>query len=345
MNEIRYYDLFGGIGGFRQGLTRADPRFKCVGYADIDKHAVGVYSYQFQEDHQPTDVRILGKKDIPKIDLLCAGFPCQDLSSAGKKLGFEGERSVLFFEIIRILRDKKPRMVFLENVKGFFSSNEGEDFRIAIKSLVELGYGIEWRVFNSRCFNVPQHRERVFIVGHLGKQPSGTLLSIGEIGKKPDERNGQAAVRPLTAGGHSGGLHSNMTLIVIQRDHQFSTSIHNGYTGALTSARTDKIPCIVESGSIGGRVYAPDGCGRTLMSNGGGWGVNTGLYQIDGKIRRLTPVECERLQSFPDNWTKAGIIEGKETAIAESHRYRLLGNSVTVNVIESIGRAMAASIS
>ncbi|EAC6665671.1 TPA: DNA cytosine methyltransferase [Listeria monocytogenes] len=168
---MNFLDLFAGIGGFRLGMERAG--HKCVGYVEIDKYARK--SYQAIHDTEGEWTR----EDITKvtddewrtlrgtIDVICGGFPCQSFSIAGKRRGFEDIRGTLFFDIARATKQIKPRILFLENVKGLLSHNKGQTFATILRTLHELGYDAEWQVCNSKNHGVPQNRERVFIVGHL----------------------------------------------------------------------------------------------------------------------------------------------------------------------------------
>jgi DNA (cytosine-5)-methyltransferase 1 len=281
--------------------------------------------------------------ELPDFDLLVGGFPCQAFSIAGKRLGFDDTRGTLFFEIARVLKVKRPKHFILENVKGLLSHDNGGTFKTIILTLVELGYDIEWQVLNSKNHGVPQNRERVFIVGHLGAGSCPKVFPIGESVSGDIERVGETKIAgSLTGGGHSGGHHSTMTII----------------------KESQKLPDAM-------RIRETDGCSVTLKGEGGGMGAKTRLYAVltpnraekrqngrrfkeDGepsftltgqdihgvfngtRIRRLTPIECERLQSFPDNWTKYGVMDGKVVEISDSQRYKCLGNAVTTNVITEI---------
>ena len=193
---MRFIDLFGGIGGFRLGMERAG--HECVWYCDIDKGTIKIYNRRFEENNIPTDITKMDVKSIPSHEVLCAGFPCQTFSFAGQRKGFEDTRGTLFFEIVRIARHHKPKILFLENVKGLLSagpiisidSQEGQTETVTLKgyyffrileSLDEIGYDVEWKVLNSKHFGVPQNRERVFIIGHL-REGSRQEISVIEEG-------------------------------------------------------------------------------------------------------------------------------------------------------------------
>lgn len=139
----------------------------CVGYSEIDKHAIKIYQKHFPTHKNYGDITQIDEKKLPDFDALVGGFPCQSFSIAGKRKGFDDTRGTMFFEICRILKQKQPRLVLFENVKGLLSHDQGRTFTTIIASLDELGYDLQWQLLNSKNFGVPQNRERVFIVGHL----------------------------------------------------------------------------------------------------------------------------------------------------------------------------------
>jgi DNA (cytosine-5)-methyltransferase 1 len=310
-----------------------EPHFKCVWYCDIDRHAVQTYDKNFKESYGPTDVRTVAPESIPDFDLLCAGFPCQSFSIAGKRRGFQDTRGTLFFEIARIAQVKRPRLLLLENVKGLLSHDEGRTFGTILAVLDELGYDAEWEVLNSKHFGVPQNRERVFVVGHLRGEPWREVFPLGEGDTRPDETKGEEQERrPRFRGG-------------------VSPTIGARY-GRSTNGGEPFIIRLDDNESIEHRLYSRDGLSPSLPTGATGGNLipkiadavdpdrylryehRLMLAQITRKrirIRKLTPVECERLQGFPDGWT-AGV--------SDTQRYKLMGNAVTVNVVEAIGRAI-----
>lgn len=178
---IRYFDMFAGIGGFRAGLDLAGG-FSCIGHCEIDAYADASYraihTIRESEVFYP-DARVIAPDTMPDFDLLCAGFPCQSFSVAGKRQGFDDTRGTLFFEVARILRCKKPRYLLLENVPGLLSHDQGKTFARILGTLSELGYCVEWIVLNSKDYGVPQSRKRVFIVGYLDPRCAGKILPVG----------------------------------------------------------------------------------------------------------------------------------------------------------------------
>lgn len=159
---IKYFSMFSGIGGFERGIEKADTEtsFECVGYSEIDNYAVKIYEKHYPNHISYGDARLINTKDLPNFSFLVGGFPCQAFSLAGKRKGFNDTRGTLFFEIARVLQDKRPPYFLLENVKGLLSHNKGKTFQVILGVLSELGYNVEWQVLNSAHFGVPQKRER-----------------------------------------------------------------------------------------------------------------------------------------------------------------------------------------
>lgn len=190
--NIRFADLFAGIGGFRLGIQRAAEKngigAECVFSCEKENHLRELYGRNFG-DNPAGDIKQISADEIPDIDILCGGFPCQDVSALGKRTGLQGERTGLFFNIIRILHEKQPRIVFLENVTGLLNTNGGWDFARVLIELEDAGYRVEWCILDSAAFGVPQHRERVFIIGHLrGTRGSGfKVFPIREVSGVCDE--------------------------------------------------------------------------------------------------------------------------------------------------------------
>ena len=178
MQTISYLSLFSGIGGFELGLeggwraantqSNTYPRFNCIGFSEIDPVATAIYQRHFPDHKALGDIENVDIARLPTFDLLVGGFPCQSFSMAGLRKGFADQRGHLFFTIVRILQQKQPRFVLLENVQGLLSHESGETFRQILTVLDELGYDLQWQVLNSKDFGVPQNRQRVYIVGHLG---------------------------------------------------------------------------------------------------------------------------------------------------------------------------------
>lgn len=308
---IKYIDLFAGVGGFRVGINKAHPNWECVYSNEYDKYANSVYKKHY-ERCDDRDIRTVKTEEIPDHDLLVGGFPCQAFSVAGKRRGFEDTRGTLFFEIARIAKQKQPRLLLLENVKGLLSHDSGNTFKTILRSLDELGYDCQWQVLNSKDFGVPQNRERVFIIGHLRGTSRPEVFPIGN----PNENSFKQDKK-----------------LREQISNTLRTNYSNGKSNE-TYILEKKLKEITKRQQQGMRVYDTSGISTTLAGQAGGWGAKTGLYQLNNlKIRRLTPVECERLQGFPDNWTKYGQ-DNKE--MSDTQRYKQLGNAVSTPVVTAI---------
>lgn len=332
---MRCFSLFSGIGGF--DLAMQNLGHTLVGACEIDKYARSVYSKRFPNIPIWEDARTINPNDLPDFDILCAGFPCQAFSLAGKRLGFEDTRGTLFYEIARTAKQKRPRYLFLENVKGLLYHDDGRTFQTIISTFDELGYDLEWQIINSKYF-VPQNRERIFIIGHSRNKSVRPIFPIGEIGQLNDGSRQEAqGQRQRIRGQISATIDSNYskgggsrTMILTShtqanikqriqdRENTWTLDTSGKKQGIITVSDSDKDSC---------RIYSDQGISRTLRANSGGYGSKTGAYEIKERIRMLTPTECERLQGFPDGWTEG---------LSNTQRYKCLGNAVTVPVIEYI---------
>jgi DNA (cytosine-5)-methyltransferase 1 len=326
---LKCFSLFSGIGGFDLAAKRLG--HKIIGACEIDKYARLVYGEHFPDVHIYDDATKVSPESLPHFDLLCAGFPCQAFSIAGKRLGFNDTRGTLFYEIARIVKEKRPRYLLLENVKGLLSHAKGETLRAIIRVLDEVGYDAEWQVINSKYF-VPQNRERIFIIGHLRGESTRQVFPLGEISKLHSKSKESPIVRTLTGGGHSGGLHSQMTLLYHNKSDSQAKRIYNinGVSPNLGTGHAMQSPNIAipvltpdrKEKRQNGRRFKEDGDVSFTLTAQDRHGI------FDGKkIRRLTPLECERLQGFPDGYTEG---------ISDTQRYKCLGNAVTVPVVEYV---------
>lgn len=276
----------------------------CVGYSEIDKHAIEIYQRRFPNHKNYGDIRAINPKKLPDFDLLVGGFPCQAFSIAGKRKGFKDTRGTLFFEIARIVRAKRPRLLLLENVKGLLSHGNGKTFYTIVSALDDLGYDVQWQVLNSKNFGVPQNRERVFIVGHLRGTPRPAIFPI--------EAHGPSAPR----------IQRPVTNTLTARYEAAAT----GSYVAEDKLDAQKIKRLNNPRHSTHRVYGANGIGPTLSTMQGG-GRQPYIKMRQMEVRRLTPLECERLQGFPDNWTEG---------VSDTQRYKCIGNAVTASVVKEI---------
>lgn len=216
--SIRYLDMYSGIGGFRSALD-AVGGFECVGFCEIDKYAKRAYEtlYDTKGEMYFEDARNINPDDLPDIDLICAGFPCQSFSLAGKQRGFDDTRGTLFFEVARVAAAKRPALLYLENVQNLLSHDKGWTFETILEVLDDIGYDVSWTVLNSANFGVPQSRNRVFITGFLRGRCAGEIFAFsqanpktlkqrlpGREGNRVYDSNGLAITLTSSAGGFGG---------------------------------------------------------------------------------------------------------------------------------------------
>lgn len=225
--SIKYLDMFSGIGGFRSGLEKVGG-FECVGYCEIDEYARRAYEalYETKGEMCFEDARTINPDMLPDVDVICGGFPCQSFSIAGKRKGFDDIRGTLFFEIARIAAVKKPALLFLENVPGLLSHDEGRTFATILSTLDNIGYDVWWQVLNSANFGVPQSRKRLFIIGYNRNKCTGEVFAFRDTNPKTLMRRlpGSEGCRvydskglgvTLTAGGGGFGGKTGLYLISI----------------------------------------------------------------------------------------------------------------------------------
>jgi DNA (cytosine-5)-methyltransferase 1 len=260
---MRFLDLFAGIGGFRLGMQQAG--HECVGYVEWDKYARKSYEAIHDTEGEWTahDIRAVTDNDLgllrgKGIDIICGGFPCQAFSVAGKRGGFDDTRGTLFFEIARFAQQIKPRFLFLENVKGLLSHDQGNTFGTILHTLDELGYDAEWQVLNSKNFGVPQNRERVFIVGHLRGSGGRKVFPIGENDGKTS--NEIKIVGHSGSGGQKGYIHDVEGLVGALSATDYKQPKQLKIAADLNYYNYDHM----------NRVYSPDGLCPTLATMQGG---------------------------------------------------------------------------
>lgn len=327
---MKFIELFAGIGGFRLGLERAG--HKCVWSNEIVEKARSIYEHNFKDAPDGRDIRTIQPDEIPDCDLLVGGFPCATFSVAGRRTGFgtEDTRGTLFFEICRILSSKRIPYVFLENVKGLLNHDGGRTFGVIIASLDELGYDIQWECVNSKNFGVPQNRERIFIVGNLRGHPRPEVFPIGrcfaedaessEASQGEGERVRSSYLPTLDAHYYKGGG----TRAVIDEGLTPDRHVPHIVKAVLTPDRKAKR-------QNGRRIKEQDEPAFTLTAQ------DRHGVQVGSQLRKLTPMECERLQSLPDNWTK-WYRDG--SLVSDNQRYERCGRAVTVNVIYEIAKRL-----
>lgn len=355
-DDMTFIDFFAGIGGFRRGLELAGHH--CVGFCENDKHAVASYiamhhtsdaelenlshlSRQEREQeiydrrydlHEWYAENITGVQpyDVPDADIWCFGAPCQDFSIAGRRMGLEGDKSILVQEIFRLLRGRReedrPRYIVYENVRGMLSSFGGRDFGRVLREMAGCGYDAEWQVIDSAAY-VPQHRERVYVIGHLRSRSAEQVFPISVTGRK----------NHIDQIGRLKGARNR---------NQYRVYAASGVCPTLTGMQGGgRVPIVMLCDlQYGAGLRVMDEC-RTLVATynrkrvGKRRAMKTGVAYVydDGSthMRQLTPKECFRLQGWTDEYFERAAYVCSDTQL-----YRQAGNGVTVPVVEEIGRRL-----
>jgi DNA (cytosine-5)-methyltransferase 1 len=352
---MKFIELFAGIGAFRLGLENTG--HECVWANEWLERPRKIYARNFGEQPDGRDIRDVSAGDLPDADLLVGGFPCATFSVAGKRTGFslDDTRGTLAFEMFRLARDKGIPYLLFENVKGLLNHDGGRTFEIILEVLDGMGYDCQWELLDSQNFGVPQHRERVFLIGHLRGNPRPKVFPIGATGSGDDvaykEKQGGrqgffSDISPTIDAHYYKGGNARQYVVeqFIRRDNSIRTFenvaptllAHMGTGGGnvpfvrpvLDVARVNKSP--------NGRMIKNDGDPMYTITAQDRHGVQIG--DEDGfAIRKLTPMECERLQGFPDGWTEF-YDDGKR--VTDSERYERCGRTITIPVVEAIGRRL-----
>ena len=361
MRQMTFLDLCSGIGGFRLGLERAG--HKCIGYCEYDKFARASYEamYDTEGEWKADDVTKLKSEDVPDADIWCFGFPCQDISVAGKQRGLVGKRSGIYYNIIDLIKGKeesdKPAYLLVENVKNLLSVNAGFDFASVLSEMDEAGYDCRWQVLNSKNFGVPQNRERVFIIANHRSRGRREILPLcGEnaaaLVKLIDGMQGYRVYSTegisATLVGNAGGIGAKTGLYFIGQSNTApkvtdTNSAVLEVHPVLTPERMEK--------RQNGRRMKEDGEPMFTLTSQDRHGVyicekaddregseKTGTLLKGGRIRRLTPRECFRLQGFPDElYEKAAAVN------SDAQLYKQAGNAVTATVAYAVAMSLPES--
>lgn len=303
--SIQFASFFAGIGGFDLGFERAG--MTSAWQCEINEFCTDILEQHWPELPRASDICEVESNDIPSdADVWAGGFPCQDVSLARqeKRKGLRGKQSGLFYEFARLIDSRRPGVVVIENVPGLLSSHKGRDFEIVIRTLAEIGYGVAWRVLNSRYFGVPQSRQRVFIVGcYRAGRRAGQILFEPECSEGDSPASGSDGPKPLSP---------------------FKRVLGDPRKGPVVKG-------------IAHCLYA---C--SARHTGTDWSRNYVSYP-GGRVRRLMPIECERIQGFPEDWTiPSERIDDLDRL--DSLRYHALGNAVTVNVAQWVGKRIVGAL-
>ncbi len=310
--DIKFIDLFAGVGGFHYAFSN---NARCVFSSEWDKNARETYLENWGEDLKKENAEFAGDitkvnyAKLPSFDILCGGFPCQAFSIAGKKLGFNDTRGTLFFNILEIVKTKKPRVVFLENVKNLTSHDKGNTFKVILASLEELGYSVHYKVLNGLSYgNVPQNRERIFIVAfknkkdferfEFPKEEKRTLVikDVIDFNKKVDDKYYYKPEKSEISKRISEGVNKEETIYQFRR--YYLREMKNGVC-------------------------------PTLTANMGTGGHNVPIVLTKHGVRKLTPRECFNLQGYPKDFKLP-------EKLSNAALYKQAGNSVVVTVVKRI---------
>lgn len=321
-----------GLSGMHgESRRKRNEKPNCIGYSEIDKYAVQTYQKHYPDHKNHGDITKIQESALPDFDILVGGFPCQSFSVAGKRGGFADTRGTLFFDIARIVKAKQPRLLLLENVKGLLSHDKGRTFRVIISALDELGYDIQWQVLNSKDFGVPQNRERVLVVGHLRGTPRPEVFPFAGTDEKDTRVVGQDVAYTIDANYAKG----TNTLANSRRSIVKVNDSRHDYERIYSS---DGIAPTINTGNTGNaqpKIFSnPHGFNKGGQKDFPNVRSSTNHNEFVNAIRRLTPMECERLQGFPDNWTEG---------VSDTQRYKQCGNAVTVNVIQAVIKRIFSS--
>jgi len=365
--NINLLDLFSGIGGFHLGLSQAGFKVNSY-YSEIDKYAIKTYNHNFKNSTYVGSVTDVRGAELPRINAITFGSPCQDFSLAGKRKGMEGNRSSLILEAIRLIEECRPDFFIWENVKGTFSSNNRQDFAAILQAFTNIGgYRLEWQLLNTSWF-LPQNRERIYLVGYTPNRSRGQVFPIGEVNKKNDSKTRTAnrqkkdtQIENIQSITKRVGYSWNDDIYI-----QVKSATKKGYEIAAPGdsvnlsqpnsktrrgrvgkqqAQTLETSCnqaVVNPVQIGqskktfayknGTMIGKDSQDAFTIRSSNPNGVKT-----ENRIRRLTPIECERLQGFPDNWTLA-------EDNSDTQRYKMCGNAVTVDVVKAVGERIIKTL-
>lgn len=369
--DMKVFSTFSGVEGF--GM-RFPEEWQFVGFSEIDKYASMVLKYHYPNVNNYGDISKIKWESVPDFDVLTGGSPCQDFSIAGKRRGLSGTRSSLAWEYIRCLRDKQPKYFIWENVTGALSSRGGWDFANLLCAFSESGYSLWWQILNAKDFGVPHNRERIFVVGtraDLGGSKEVFFVKEGD-GKTIEQLNNPThsnervyadsglapALNTMQGGNRQPFVRITEDGFHLARNDTKKSSIQGTHvtypTGKTHALGTKHVPMTFIANTKQGYVEGLEGDGinlsfptsttprgRVIKGNSPTLQRNDAVGTIqNGKIRKLTPLECERVTGWHDDWTKYGINEKGETVeISDSQRYKMCGNGVVSWVSKAVAEA------
>ena len=311
MKKLRLIDLYAGIGGIRLGFGKN--KCESVFSSEWDKFAQQTYESNFGEAPMG-DITLISEKDIPRFDILLAGFPCQPFSQAGKKMGFSDIRGTAFFDIMRIANNHKPKVLFLENVKHFKGHDKGRTLQTVLQNLADSGYLVKYQVLNAKDFGVPQNRERIYIIAFNKKKIGVNTFNNFDF---PEKLNKSVKLGDIL----ENRVDKKYTISdQIWESHQArkERNLAKGYGfGYSLFDRNSKY-----TSTISARYYKD---GSEIL-----------IKQKNNNPRKLTPREAARLQGFPDSF---------KIPVSDTQAYKQFGNSVAVPVIKALSKKIINVIS
>lgn len=348
-NNIKVASLFSGIGGFEQGFKNSKMNYELVFASEIDKYATMTFSYNFPINNMRGDIKSINENDIPDHDLLCGGFPCQSFSVAGKQKGFNDIRGTLFFDVVRIIKAKKPQYLFLENVKNLISHDGGNTIKTILQNISDCGYTFDITIINSNEAGVPQSRERTYIVGILNYKVEKFVedkrnSTITTIKKWANEINLKTMNFFNTIEMHNKKIYiKNILENDVDKKYYLNSDKAKKYINEFDknelSKKTDNkiikeftLPRDVHNDlDRQRRVYSVYGISPTLLARSDSPKIifeeNDTYY-----IRKLTPLETLRIQGFDNKFTD----NIQKNGMSDTQLYKQSGNAVSPPVITEI---------
>lgn len=309
LKGLTFVDLFAGIGGFRIAMESYGA--KCVFSSEIDTHAKATYSLNYNEVPYG-DITKINEKDIPDFDILCAGFPCQAFSISGKQKGFSDARGTLFFDVLRIAEAKKPKILFLENVKNYSRHDFGRTMEYTINSIKDLGYDFYYDVLNAKDFSLPQKRERTIMVAFRKD------LSINSF-TFPKPLEDKLVIKDIL-------LKTPNPKYIIDEKALVNLKVDLSKQDKISYNSPVRLGTIKKGGQ-GDRIYSSNAIGITISATSGGTGSKTGLYYYNSKVRKLSPREAARIQGFPESF---------KLYSKDAQMLKMFGNSVPINLLQAV---------
>lgn len=310
LTDIKFIDLFAGIGGFRLALESFGA--KCVFSCEINKHSCLTYQKNFGTNPY-SDIRQTKPSEIPKHDILCAGFPCQAFSISGKQKGLNDLRSDVVFSLFKIIEYQRPAILFLENVPNLLKHDKGKTFAFILKQLESLNYKVEYQILDASDYQLPQSRRRLFIVA-FNKNVFVSPIKYSF----PAPFSQRKMVKDI--------LENKLSRVIVNSKDKVINWLSKNFSCQTPFSKPQRIGTINKGGQ-GERIYSIYAPAITISASSGGCAPNTGAYLVDNTIRGLTSRECARLQGFPDKF----IIP-----VAEKQALQQFGNSLPVNIVQFI---------